>query len=123
MVTSPAIDAPTRNASLEQQSSSHLSRALQATSADTGAVNAAFMAAYCALLASLSPDEVRAIADHPDPHAARVGAKRLSLAVDDQVSAEEGAATYYSPEPQTDVTLRRQIALARRARVAAGWSA
>lgn len=123
MVTSAGIDAPTRNASLEQQSSSHLSRALQATSADTGAVNAAFMAAYCALLASLSPDEVHAIADHPDPYAAGLGAKRLSLGSDDQLNAEEGAAAYYSPVPPSEVTLRRQIALARRARVAAGWSA
>ena len=121
MGSSPSMSLRSRNDVLEQLSRSHLVHAQEASSASAGAANAAFQAGYCALMASLSPDEVSSFADHPNATAAVMGAQRLHLVVDDLDMARDGASDYYSPAARSDREVKLQVDWARRARAAAGW--
>ncbi len=122
MVSSAEVNFRSRDNVLEELSRSHLVDALQASSADAGAANAAFQAGYFALISSLSQDEVGSYQDHPNVEAAILGARRLGLTPDDLEMAGKDAADYYSPAARSDQDFRRQLEWARRARVAAGWA-
>jgi len=122
MDSSTAMKFRPRDDVLEQLSRSHLADAVQASSADACAANAAFQAGYFALMASLSPDEVGSFDDHPNTEAAALGAQRLQLSSDDVDAAREGAADYYSPAARADRRVQRLLEWAGRVRAAAGWT-
>jgi len=108
---------------LERHSAAHLAAALRAPSGDVCAPRDAYQAGYVALMSTLSEEEVRSIADHPNPDAAVRATDRLGLSSEDREHAAAGAASYYSPETSMERPLSEQIEWARRVRTAAGWPA
>lgn len=112
-------DASSRQAALARASDAYLSEAVRCPTADSASL--AFQAGYFALLSALKGDEQVAFSDHPNPDAALLGAKRLSLSQDDQNLAELGTRMYYQPADLSRiVSLDEWIGWAMRVRAVAG---
>jgi hypothetical protein len=122
MRSSTGPSHPTRVEVLERHSRSYLARALEATSGDAVSVNAAYLAGYTALMSTLSLEEMRSYSDHPNSAAAALGAQRLQLGPEDQLLAQHGASTYYSPATRSTSELKQQVAWALRVRAAVRWA-
>lgn len=87
---------------------------------NTGAVHAAFDAAYFVLLSVLPDDVAGAAQDHPRVDLVRNAALVLRLPEADRVAAEEFATSYYGV--RQSMSLHDCLLWAKRVRIAAGLS-
>lgn len=123
LVAWPAASYVARLASLRLQSNDHLAFATASAASGelTRASSSAIQAGYCALLSTLSMDEVRAHLDHPSGRAAALGTERLGLSPEDRAFGVRVAENFYGPHPDQLWSFEQCLAWAQRARAAAGW--